>query len=205
MIVLEKTEVYNFQGALRGLRNPLDSWDKSDSIIKGGNFILGQEDLKLAQRMVKAGTDESKFLRQIFVSVDIKAPLYWWKEADTYKVATTANSCSTMHTLDKAPITLENFSFDNEIPDEDSYWEIIKNYISCLEELRKLSKTNKKYWRGLIQALPDSWEQKRTWTGNYQNLRNIYFARRNHKLTEWKDFCRWIEQLPYGKELICFE
>ena len=205
MIILEKTEVYNFQGALRGLRNPFESWDKSDSIIKGENFILGQEDLKLAQRMVKAGTDESKFLRQIFVSVDIKAPLYWWKEADTYKVATTANSCSTMHTLDKAPITLENFSFDNEIPDEDSYWEIIKNYISCLEELRKLSKTNKKYWRGLIQALPDSWEQKRTWTGNYQNLRNIYFARRNHKLTEWKDFCRWIEQLPYGKELICFE
>ena len=146
MIVLEKTEVYNFQGALRGLRNPFESWDKSDSIIKGENFILGQEDLKLAQRMVKAGTDESKFLRQIFVSVDIKAPLYWWKEADTYKVATTANSCSTMHTLDKAPITLENFSFDNEIPDEDSYWEIIKNYISCLEELRKLSKTNKKYW-----------------------------------------------------------
>ena len=205
MIILEKTEVYNFQGALRGLRNPFESWDKSDSIIKGENFILGQEDLKLAQRMVKAGTDESKFLRQIFVSVDIKAPLYWWKEADTYKVATTANSCSTMHTLDKAPITLENFSFDNEIPDEDSYWEIIKNYISCLEELRKLSKTNKKYWRGLIQALPDSWEQKRTWTGNYQNLRNMYFARRNHKLTEWKDFCRWIEQLPYGKELICFE
>ena len=205
MIILEKTEVYNFQGALRGLRNPFESWDKSDSIIKGGNFILGQEDLKLAQRMVKAGTDESKFLRQIFVSVDIKAPLYGWKEADTYKVATTANSCSTMHTLDKAPITLENFSFDNEIPDEDSYWEIIKNYISCLEVLRKLSKTNKKYWRGLIQALPDSWEQKRTWTGNYQNLRNIYFARRNHKLTEWKDFCRWIEQLPYGKELICFE
>ena len=205
MIILEKTEVYNFQGALRGLRNPFESWDKSDSIIKGGNFILGQEDLKLAQRMVKAGTDESKFLRQIFVSVDIKAPLYWWKEADTYKVATTANSCSTMHTLDKAPITLENISFDNEIPDEDSYWEIIKNYISCLEELRKLSKTNKKYWRGLIQALPDSWEQKRTWTGNYQNLRNMYFARRNHKLTEWKGFCRWIEQLPYGKELICFE
>lgn len=205
MITLEKVEIYNFQGALRGLRNPFESWDKSDSIIKEGNFIIGPEDLKLAQRMIKAGTDESKFLRQIFVSVDIKAPLYWWKEADTYKVGTAANSCSTMHTLDKTPITLENFSFDNEIPDEDSYWEAMKNYISFLEELRKLSKTNKKYWRGLIQALPDSWEQKRTWTGNYQNLRNMYFARKNHKLMEWKNFCQWIEQLPYGKELICFE
>lgn len=218
MIKIENIETFNFKGAFRGLRNPMNSWNKSDSYIDAltNKYIVGENDLKLARRMIGAGTDESKFMRQIFVSMDITAPLYWWKEADTYKIATVSNSCSTMHKITSNEITEENYSFDPE-PDEpltdlptNDYIRIldIKNRaITDTEWLRKKynETKDKRYWRLLIQINPDGWLQKRTWTGNYQNLRNIYFARKNHKLIEWKQFCQMIEQLPYGKELICYK
>ncbi len=218
MIKIENIEVFNFEGAFRGLRNPMNSWNKSDSYIDAltNKYIVGENDLKLAQRMIGAGTDESKFMRQIFVSMDITAPLYWWKEADTYKIATVSNSCSTMHKITSSEITEENYSFDPE-PDKpltdlptNDYVRIldIKNRaVADVEWLRKKynETKDKRYWRLLIQINPDGWLQKRTWTGNYQNLRNMYFARKNHKLIEWRQFCQIIEQLPYSKELICYE
>ena len=218
MIKIENIEVFNFEGAFRGLRNPMNSWNKSDSYIDAltNKYIVGENDLKLAQRMIGAGTDESKFMRQIFVSMDITAPLYWWKEADTYKIATVSNSCSTMHKITSSEITEENYSFDPE-PDKpltdlptDDYVRIldIKNrVVADVEWLRKKynETKDKRYWRLLIQINPDGWLQKRTWTGNYQNLRNMYFARKNHKLIEWIQFCQIIEQLPYSKELICYK
>ena len=218
MIKIENIEVFNFEGAFRGLRNPMNSWNKSDSYIDAltNKYIVGENDLKLAQRMIGAGTDESKFMRQIFVSMDVTAPLYWWKEADTYKIATVSNSCSTMHKITSSEITEENYSFDPE-PDKpltdlptNDYVRIldIKNRaVADVEWLRKKynETKDKRYWRLLIQINPDGWLQKRTWTGNYQNLRNMYFARKNHKLIEWRQFCQIIEQLPYSKELICYE
>ena len=220
MIKIENIEVFNFEGAFRGLRNPMNSWDKSDSYWDfpehPDRYIIGEKDLKLAQRMISAGTDESKFMRQIFVSMDITAPLYWWKEADTYKVSTVANSCSTMHKITSGEITEENYSFDPE-PDKkltdlptDDYIRILnikQRAIEAVEWLRKKYKEtgDKRYWRLLIQINPDGWLQKRTWTGNYQNLRNQYFARKNHILIEWHEYCKMIENLPYGKELICYQ
>lgn len=218
MIKIENIEVFNFEGAFRGLRNPMNSWDKSDSYVDAltNKYIIGENDLKLAQRMIGAGTDESKFMRQIFVSMDIEAPLYFWKEADTYKIATVSNSCSTMHKITSSEITDENYSFDPE-PDKlltdlptNDYVRIldIKNRaVTDAEWLRKKynETKDKRYWRLLVQINPDGWLQKRTWTGNYQNLRNMYFARKNHKLIEWRQFCQIIEQLPYGKELICYK
>ena len=218
MIKIENIEVFNFEGAFRGLRNPMNSWNKSDSYIDAltNKYIVGENDLKLAQRMIGAGTDESKFMRQIFVSMDITAPLYWWKEADTYKIATVSNSCSTMHKITSSEINEENYSFDPE-PDKpltdlptNDYVRIldIKNRaVADIEWLRKKynETKDKRYWRLLIQINPDGWLQKRTWTGNYQNLRNMYFARKNHKLIEWIQFCQIIEQLPYSKELICYK
>ena len=218
MIKIENIEVFNFEGAFRGLRNPMNSWNKSDSYIDAltNKYIVGENDLKLAQRMIGAGTDESKFMRQIFISMDITAPLYWWKEADTYKIATVSNSCSTMHKITSSEITEENYSFDPE-PDKpltdlptNDYVRIldIKNRaVADVEWLRKKynETKDKRYWRLLIQINPDGWLQKRTWTGNYQNLRNMYFARQHHKLQEWEDFCKIIEELPYGKELICLK
>lgn len=218
MIKIENIEVFNFGGAFRGLRNPMNSWNKTDSYIDAltNKYIIGENDLKLAQRMISAGTDESKFMRQIFVSMDITAPLFWWKEADTYKVSTVANSCSTMHKITSSEITEENYSFDPE-PDKpltdlptDDYIRIldIKNRaVADAEWLRKKynETKDKRYWRLLVQINPDGWLQKRTWTGNYQNLRNMYFARKNHKLIEWRQFCQIIEQLPYSKELICYK
>lgn len=218
MIKIENIEVFNFEGAFRGLRNPMNSWNKSDSYIDAltNKYIVGENDLKLAQRMIAAGTDESKFMRQIFVSMDITAPLYWWKEADTYKIATVSNSCSTMHKITSSEITEESYSFDPE-PDKpltdlptNDYVRIldIKNRaVADVEWLRKKynETKDKRYWRLLIQINPDGWLQKRTWTGNYQNLRNMYFARKNHKLIEWRQFCQIIEQLPYSKELVCYK
>lgn len=218
MIKIENVEVFNFGGAFRGLRNPMNSWNKTDSYIDAltNKYIIGENDLKLAQRMIGAGTDESKFMRQIFVSMDITAPLFWWKEADTYKVSTVANSCSTMHKITSSEITEKNYSFDPE-PDKpltdlptDDYIRIldIKNRaVADVEWLRKKynETKDKRYWRLLVQINPDGWLQKRTWTGNYQNLRNMYFARKNHKLIEWRQFCQIIEQLPYSKELICYK
>ena len=203
MISINEIEVSNFKGAFRGLRNPLNSWHLSDSYTdENGSYILGEKDLDLARRMIKGGPDESKFLRQIFVSMDITAPLYWWKEMDTYKVATVANSTSTMHKITSKEITEDDFSFDDD-------WDLIFNLakasvVESCENLRQkyLNTQDKRYWRALIQLLPEGYNQTRTWTANYQVLRNIYFARRNHKLIEWHTFCEEIEKLPYAKELI---
>lgn len=285
MIKIDSVRVFNMEGAFRGLRNPMNSWDKSDSIFGIGEFdqycddrhnaietyiqnafgdkykeflekdpdgekyqemydmlyewygenatldwdehanayfLLGYNDKLLAQRMVLAGADEGKFARQIFVSLDITAPLYWWKEFDTYKVATVANSCSTMHKIHAKEFTQEDFSQehlfdwddqeDNMIPGADgvllSSEEILNAYIIPILNASRdayLETKDKKYWWQIIQLLPSSYNQKRTVTLNYQNLRNMYFARRNHKLDEWHEFCRMIEGLPYAADLICCE
>ena len=281
----EHTKVMNFQGAIRGLRNPLESWAKSDSsfgmypeeysyettllvahewitdynikaeknnqkVIEEGSLeycrledsyidwliknsvlseddngmtifdlaLLGPKDLDLAQRMIKAGSSDRKFLRQIFVSVDITAPLYWWKEADTYKVSTVANSTSTMHKLASTPITKDCFEIGDYNSDivifkgepytiDDTTDDCIDYIINICETLRKryLETKDKKYWKELIRWLPEGWLQTRTWTANYETLRNMYGQRKNHKLTEWsQDFCNWVKTLPYAEELILF-
>ncbi len=233
MLIVEKVQVFNFEGAMRGLRNPKDSWHLSDSIFDDDecchpNFesipdcracelfqgfgepcipYIGPNDMKLAQTMIGAGTDESKFLRQIFISMDIIAPLYWWKEFDTYKVGTVANSCSTMHKIDCYPITREMFSWDNEEEMDAEFWRVVDEIINECERLRQKYKAtgNKKYWRALIQILPESWMQRRTVTLNYQVARAMRFARRFHKLTEWHTLCHAFESLPYGKEFIAYE
>lgn len=180
----------------------MNSWSKSDSSF-GDNFILGEKDLDLAQRMIKAGTDESKFMRQIFVTMDITAPLYWWKEFDTYKVGTVANSTSTMHKIHAKEFTLDDFSCEHLMEPEKR---LLQQVIDCLNMDRNLfnETKNKDFWWQLIQLLPSSYNQMRTWSGNYQNLRNMYFARKNHKLDCWRTFCEEIKKLPYAKELICY-
>lgn len=214
MIKFEHTQVLNFEGAFRGLRNPLESWDKSDSYEEYldypwemNPFKIGENDLALAQKLIKAGPDHRKFLRQIFVSVDITAPLYWWKEMDQYRVAVVSNSCSTMHKIHSKPIELSDFSIDGCYLEEgDCYLsEYFSLAIADCEYLRKkyLDTKDKKYWRALIQFLPSSYNQKRTITLNYETLRNIYGSRRNHRLTEWSEgFISWIDSLPYAEELI---
>jgi len=274
------TEVFNFAGAFHGMRNPLESWERSDSyfgfmnynypvdaredviynwveqeFIKQGLEVepftekwedtwgkysdwlssnetlrtdyeiadiatLGPKDLELAQKLILAGSEHCKFMRQIFVSVDITAPIYWWKEFDTYKVGTTANSTSTMHKLASKPITSEYFEFDSgdeleitnyTIPHGGECGLVYSDYqediIDMCENLRQkyLKTKDKRYWRALVQILPESWLQTRTVTMSYSNLRNIYFQRRDHKLTEWHDFCDWIKSLPYAGELIMLE
>jgi hypothetical protein len=258
MLKVDKINISNFEGAFRGLRNPMNSWEKSDSFFDFINLeyfneytwdikddwlnvkdinedtctleqldeidnwlyensiirdsdngyygevaVIGPKDMELAQRMIGGGTEESKFMRQIFVSMDIDAPLFWWKEMDTYKVGTVSNSCSTMHKITSAPITMENFSFGPYI----EFYPMYEKIIEYCEGLRQkyLETKDKRYWRALIEILPEAWNQKRTWTANYQVLRNIYFQRRYHKLEEWHQFCDAIEKLPYGKELICYE
>ena len=206
MLIVDKVKVFNFEGALRGLRNPKDSWHLSDTTYnEHGLPNIGPKDMFLAQLMVGAGTDEAKFARQIFISMDITAPLYWWKEFDTYKVGTVANSCSTMHKLDSKPITKEMFCWDNNEVDE-VFDETVDIIVAECERLRLLYKKTgeKRYWRALIQLLPNSWMQKRTVTLNYQVARAMYFARHGHKLTEWHTLCDAFENLPYGKELICY-
>ena len=209
MIRVRNIEVNNIQNAIRGARNPLESWDQIDSYYDYQNekdekevYIIGDVDMDLLLRLIKAGTDHSKFMRQIFVSMDITAPLYFFKEFDTYKVATVANSTSTMHTLHKHNITTQLFS----VEDLDSKsLDVFKEYCKYLETLRIsfLETKDKVYWRQLIQMLPDSFNQTRTWTGNYQTLRNMYHNRKNHKLTEWKEFCsEYIEKLPYSELIV---
>ena len=260
----ENTHVYNFEGAFRGLRNPLESWDKSDSAFgvaddssdmyfeiasryceangisfeddkaydeaqseyaewlrKNGilktnvdyNYFIeyayiGPKDLDLAHRMIKAGSSDRKFLRQIGVSVDITAPLYWYSEFDTYKIGTVANSTSKMHKLATTPITIDRFEIDDyeqDIADIDNHLQPL-TIIQYCEELRKkyLETKDKRYWKELIRWLPEGWLQTRTWTANYEILRNMYFQRQYHKLTEWHRFCNWIEGLPYSADLITY-
>ena len=206
MIILERTAVMNLENAMRGARNPMNSWKNSDSFYdEEGNYILGEKDLSLARRLRLAGSDHRKFIRQIFVSVDVTAPLYWWKEYDTYKVATVANSTSTMHKIHAKPFSLEDFSHDKMSGEALS---LFRDYISKLEKirLRYLEGGKKKEdWYDLIQLLPSSYHQLRTLIMDYETLVNIYFARRSHKLFEWHRFCEWIETLPYAEELILAE
>ena len=241
MITFERTEVMGWEAAIRGMRNPMNSWEKSDSgkiywngtwytndpVIRsyftdyGINLMLGPNDLDLMKRLRNAGTDHRKFMRMITVYVDITAPLYWWKEFDTYKVGTVANSCSTMHTIHKKEFTLEDFSYEH-ILDETFTGEVIpmtllEATIKCLNENRAhcLSTKDKKYWWQMIQLLPSSYNQKRTVMMNYEVLANIYKSRKNHKLDEWAEhtgeeivkdalngkfgFCDWIKTLPYSE------
>ena len=272
----QNIEVSNFEGAFRGLRNPMDSWKKSDSefgmastklgddqgalkkvasswcdflgysMSDGDHFdteegqvydwlngngtvnwdtkdyqhfeyaYLGPNDLGLAKRMILAGNPNDKFMRQIFISIDITAPLFWWKQLDTYKVGTVSDSCSTMHKLASNPITMDCFETDDyigstKIYDREPYNkdatmnDVWKELIEACETLRqRYNETHdKQYWKELVRILPESWLQKRTWTANYEVLRNIYFQRKNHKLSEWRSFNAMVEKLPYAKDLIC--
>jgi hypothetical protein len=282
LMKFENTSVMNFEGAIRGMRNPMNSWDKSDSIfdiycehedcgyefvdevahrwakylLKGATFateeeydkeferivegrrewlwregasfigidhhytlaLIGPNDMDLCRRLINGGSEHRKFLRQIMVSVDITAPLYWWKEFDTYKVGTTANSTSTMHKLASTPITRECFEMDDfaELQIEGIYNEedelmfdyttgdFLDDIIDTLEELRQkyLETKDKRYWKELIRWLPNGWLQTRTVTMNYENLRSMAHQRAGHKLSEWRAFCEWAQDLPYSKELI---
>lgn len=280
-MTFENSEIMNFEGALRGMRNPMNSWHKSDSIFEiycehedsmdpidevayrwaeyllkdtvfdneddydqereriyeerrewlwreGASFIgtdhhykldlIGPADMDLCRRLINGGSEHRKFLRQIMVSVDITAPRYWWTEFDTYKVGTTANSTSTMHKLASTPITLDCFETDDYEPNlvyhiddigdndiDETIGDITELIIEKLELLRqKYNETkDKRYWKELIRLLPNGWLQTRTVTMNYENLRSMYHQRENHKLSEWHQFCKWVEDdLPYSKELI---
>ena len=247
----ENTEVWGFEHAFRGMRNPMNSWNKSDSFYGCDNtmngeykkcahcfeaiecnefkkqYVLGEKDIELAQKLIKGGPEHRKFLRQIMVSVDITAPLYWWKEKDTYKVGTTANSTSTMHKLASQPITLECFEIDDyqpeikceqhvdyEFPQSRKVEEGVEYMITMLEGLRQnyLDTKDKRYWKELIRWLPESWLQTRTVTMNYENLYSMIRQRRNHKLNEWSgkdndnlpNFISWVKTLPYSKELLFY-
>ena len=205
MLKCERTSVMNIENAIRGARNPMNSWDRADSYYdEEGNYQLGPNDMNLARRLRLAGSDHRKFIRQIFVSVDITAPLYWWKEYDTYKVATVANSTSTMHKIHSKEFSIEDFSHDH-LTEEGL--ESLKRTVEDLESirLRFLEKKNKEDWYTIIQLLPSSYQQMRTCTMNYESLINMYFSRKSHKLEEWHTFCDWIQTLPYAKELILAE
>ena len=233
MIKVDNIQVFNIENAIIGLRNPMNSWDKSDSGWEweedpspinpndpGMTFKVGQKDLELMQRMITAGEPNDKFMRQILCSMQITAPLYWWKEMDTYKVATVANSTSTMHKIHSKPIEADDFSLDidlDSLPKESlkHIKDMQKLFIHELEWLRvkyldtkdDMPKDNP-YWRTLIQLLPESYNQTRMWTANYCTLRHIYKWRKNHKQSEWREFCNMFlneEYFPYGKELIAYE
>lgn len=218
MLKTEYTEVMNFEGALRGARNPMKSWDKSDSIFGcSKNFnkdclntneyllcencsrcFIGENDMQLARTLVRAGSSHRKFIRQIFVSVDITAPLYWWKQFDQYKIGVVTNSESTMHCIHKKEITLDDFSCEHL----DAYSvSVLERLIEELNVNRDnlLETKNKFYWYQIIQLLPNSYNQKRTVTFDYENLRNMYHERKGHKLDEWHQFCKWVESLPYSE------
>lgn len=223
MIKIENTEIVGWEAAIRGMRNPLNSWEKSDSKwysigIPTSNsaaindkylsqkYCIGDNDYDLMKRLRNAGTDHRKFMRMITVYVDITAPLYWWKEFDTYKVGTVANSCSTMHKIHAKEFTLEDFScehlFDTPESEFNDSMDVLKEVIDILNLYRDHFVKNphrKDYWWQMIQLLPSSYNQRRTVMLNYEVLANIYKSRRNHKLDEWHVFCEWIENLPYAE------
>lgn len=237
MIKIENTEVFGWEAAVRGMRNPMNSWDKSDSekcwcdsdcafwdrctslnsckIQLGGDdyFKLGRNDLALMKKLSKSGNDHSKFLRMINVTADITAPLYWWKEYDTYKVGTVANSCSTMHKIHAKEFTLDDFSHEHLMANCDNYeaqifaessMELLSRTVTTLNIYRDvyLRTKDKKYWWQMIQLLPSSYNQRRTVQLNYQVLKSMYPDRHVHKLDCWRDFCKWAESLPYFKEIV---
>ena len=212
---LENLKTFNFEGAFRGMRNPMNSWNKSDSIFTNDKIILGENDLRLARRLIRAGGEHRKFLRQIFISFDLTAPLYFWKEFDTYKIGTTANSTSTMHKLASTPITEECFELENldmvissgkniDGEYEFCFYDYFEDVMIACEELRvRYNHTkDKRYWKALIQLLPESWLQTRTITMNYENVFNIIHQRSNHKLSEWNWLVEEFKQLPYSYELL---
>ena len=215
MIKIENVDVYGWEAAIRGMRNPLNSWDKSDLERDDDGIVwsLGENNTQLMKQLIKAGTDHSKFMRMITVTFDIIAPMYWWKEFDTYKVGTVRNSCSTMHTIHKKEFTLDDFSHEHLTDCYDSNgqlccefgWtlECLINDLNAVRELY-LETKDKKYWWQMIQVLPSSYNQRSTVQLNYAVLRNIYHSRKAHKLDEWRDFCKWIEELPCS-ELITME
>ena len=209
MLKIENAETFGWEAAIRGLRNPFNSWSKSDSWWSSLNengtdapmFIVGENDLKLASALANSGPDDGKFLRMIHVQLDVTAPLYWHKEADQYKVGTVTDSCSTMHKIHSKEFTLDDFSHEHLY----SPLHDLKPTVDLLNVYRErfLETKDKEDWWQLIQLLPSSYNQRRTWDLNYAVLRNIYHARRNHKIDEWHTLCDWIETLPYAKELIC--
>lgn len=234
MIEFDNTEVFGWEAAIRGMRNPMNSWSKSDSgfcnagsgkdihwsdcafehecsecSVTDGQYVLGKNDLKLMKKLVAAGTDHSKFMRMINVTMDITAPLYWWKEYDTYKVGTVRNSCSTMHKIAEKEFTLDDFSHEHlKAWQSEGGGDIhsgmvnaLKKTIEQLNHCRKeyLRTKEKNWWWQIIQLLPSSYNQRSTMQMNYQVLRSIYHARKNHKLDEWREFCHWIEGLPYSE------
>lgn len=196
MIKIENVEVVGMKAAVRGMRNPKNSWEKSDSsVVDGHSFFVGDNDFALMRTLANAGTDHGKFMRMIHVQCDITAPLYWWKEADQYKVGTVTDSCSTMHKIAAKEFAIEDFSDEH----------LETGWLACLDDTiipllnrartKFIETKDKRYWWQMIQLLPSSYNQLRTWDLNYAVLRNIYHARRNHKLDEWHDFCDWIESL----------
>lgn len=218
MIKIENADVYGWEAAIRGARNPMNSWANSDSYYTyvedpetletaRYEYFVGDNDLRLLRNLANAGPDHGKFLRFVTVTVDVTAPLYWWKEADTYKVGTVANSCSTMHKIHAKPFTLEDFSCEHLINDTNYFMALqcLNHTIDVLNAARDhyLQTKDKRFWWQMIQLLPSSYNQKRTLLVNYAVLRAMYHARKHHKLDCWVDFCRWIETLPYAKGLIC--
>ena len=206
MLKTENFQTYGWESAIRGMRNPMNSWEKSDSGLEpqfdtAGVFVIGPNDLDLMKRLRKGGPDDRKYLRQIFVSVDITAPLYWWKEMDQYKVGTVTNSCSTMHKIASKEFELNDFSCEHLASDGVGLLIKIIQYLNWNRDLFNQDKRKGDWWQ-MIQLLPSSYNQKRTWTANYEVLCNIYNARKNHKLDEWHTFCDAIANLPYAKELI---
>lgn len=201
MIKIERIEVMNFENAIRGARNPMNSWDKMDSYTdESGVFVMGERDLDLAKRLCRGGATHRKFARQIFVSMDITAPMYWWKEFDTYKVGTVANSTSTMHKIHSKPIEMADFSCD-KLSDKGA--ETFEAFVAYIEATRNryLQNKDKADWYEIIQMLPSSYNQMRTCTMNYENLIGMYELRKEHKLDEWKEFCKTLKGLPYFAEM----
>ncbi len=201
MIKIECVDIFGWEAAVRGMRNPMNSWGKSDSFWSDGFYIIGPDDLGLTTKLANAGHDHGKLLRMLHVQMDITAPLYWWKQADTYKVGVTTNSCSTMHKIHAKEFEVEDFSTEHLSP---LSFSDLRNIIRTmnLERENYITCKDKDCWWQMIQLLPSNYNQKRTWDGNYAVLRAMYHARKNHKLDEWQEFCRWIEGLPYAEELI---
>lgn len=204
MIKIEHTNVYGFEAAIRGMRNPWNSWEKSDSTFNvgfsGDSVIVGDNDLALMKKLVSAGTGHSKFMRMINVTCDITAPMFWWSEYDSYKVGTVRNSCSKMHTIHIKPFDIDDFTHEgcDKIP---AAIDTLMYVVGECEHLRRLynDTEQKKYWRAIIELLPESFNMRATVQLNYAVFRNMYHVRKNHKLDEWHDFCRWIESLPYSE------
>nr|DAN91630.1 MAG TPA: hypothetical protein [Caudoviricetes sp.] len=203
MLKIENVSTSGWKAAIRGMRNPKNSWAQIDSAVVNGNgFVVGNNDYDLMYRLASAGTDHGKFMRMIHVQCDVTAPLYWWKEADQYKVGTVTDSCSTMHKIHAKEFTLDDFSREHLNDESTEYLAKLVDLLNSYRELY-LKDKNKSWWWQMIQLLPSSYNQLRTWDLNYAVLKNIYHARKDHKLDEWHTFCDWIESLPYSDLITC--